>query len=294
MKKSKSFFGILFLLISAFLYGVMPIMIRLLNIGGLPPITQVFSRYIFAFISAEIYFLITKSKLKIEKNDIFLLLLTTIFGYALSNLFFTYGIIYTSVGNALFLFYIYGIITPIFSFFLLREKLNKFNLISLFLSLIALFFLFQPNSVSTWKLGGFFAILSALCQSLYLISRRKLLKYSAAIMMIMNTIMGVVILGILSYIFEKNFYSGAIKTVSSKTWIMTIIFGIDNFLAWLFMTKGFELFKASTGSVVLLVENVFAIILAAMFLKEIPTILTVVGGSLILLSSIIVILKSEN
>ena len=50
----------------------------------------------------------------------------------------------------------------------------------------------------------------------------------------------------------------------------------------------------SGGSVVLLVENVFAIILAAMFLKEIPTILTVVGGSLILLSSIIVILKSEN
>jgi drug/metabolite transporter (DMT)-like permease len=294
MKSPKNLLGIFFLLLSAFLYGIMPIMIRLLKVGGLPPMAQVFSRYIFAFISALIYFIVTKSKFKIEKKDILLLLLTTIFGYALTNLFFTYGIIYTTVGNALFLFYIYGIITPIFSFFLLKERFNKFNLISLVLSLIALFFLFQPNSISTWKLGGFFAILSALCQSLYLISRRKLLKYSAATMMIMNTVVGIIVLGILSFIFEGNFYSEVIQTVSSKTWITTIIFGVDNFLAWLFMTKGFELFKASTGSIVLLIENVFAIILAAIFLKEIPTYLTIIGGSLILLSSIVVISKSEQ
>ena len=294
MKKSKIFLGIFFLLFSAFLYGIMPIMIRLLKVGGLPPITQVFSRYIFAFISALIYFLMTKSKFKIEKKDIFLLLLTTVFGYALTNLFFTYGIIYTSIGNALFLFYIYGIITPIFGFFLLKERFNKYNLISLALSLVALFFLFQPNSFNTWKLGGFFAILSAVCQSLYFISRRKLLAYSASTMMILNTFVGIVVLGILSLIFERSFYNGIIQTISPKTWITTIIFGIDNFLAWLFMTKGFELSKASTGSIVLLIENVFAIILAAIFLNEIPTYLTIIGGSLIVLSSIIVISKSEQ
>lgn len=113
-------------------------------------------------------------------------------------------------------------------------------------------------------------------------------------MMVLNTITGVIVLGILSFVFEKNFYHGIIQTVSSKTWIMTIFFGIDNFLAWLFMTKGFELFKASTGSIILLVENVFAIILAAIFFKEIPTYLTVIGGGLILLSSIIVFSKSEQ
>jgi drug/metabolite transporter (DMT)-like permease len=272
----------------------MPILIRLLKIGGLPPMTQVFSRYIFAFIAALFYFLITRGKLKIEKKDIFLLLLTTIFGYALSNLFFTYGIIYTAVGNALFLFYIYGIITPIFSFILLKEKFNKFNIISLLLGLTALIFLFQPNSISTWKLGGFFAILSSLCQSLYLISRRKLLDYSSSAIMLLNTLVGVIILGILSFFFENSFYHGAVQIVSAKTWVMTVLFGIDNFLAWLFMTKGFALFKASTGSAVLLLENVFAIILAVVFLNEVPTILTIIGGSLIIVSSIIVILKNEQ
>jgi drug/metabolite transporter (DMT)-like permease len=294
MKSSKKSLGIFFLLLSALLYGIMPVMIRLLKVGGLPPITQVFSRYIFAFISALVYFLGTKNKFKIEKKDIFLLFLTAVFGYALANLFFTYGIIYTTVGNALFLFFIYGIITPVFGFFILKERFNKFNLISLVLTLVALFFLFQPNSISTWKLGGFFAIMAALCQSLYLVTRRMLLKYPAAIIMVLNTVVGIIILGTLSFIFEKSFYSGAIQLVSQKTWIMTIVFGVDNFLAWLFMTKGFELFKASTGSVILLIENVFAIILAAVFLKEIPTYLTILGGGLIILSSMIVILKSEQ
>lgn len=293
MKKTKSFLGIFFLLLSAFLYSIMPIMIRLLKVGGLPPMTQVFSRYIFALISALIYFFITSSKFKIEKKDIIFLLLVSIFGYALTNLFFTYGVIYTSVGNALFLFYSYGIITPIFSFFILKERFNKFNLISLTLGLLALFFLFQPNSINTWKLGGFFAIMSALGQSFYLISRRKLLRYSAAQMMVFNTLAGVIILGFLSLIFENNFYLGTVQTVGVKTWLVTIFFGIDNFLAWFFMTKGFELFKASTGSVVLLIENVFAIILAIIFLKEVPTCLTIIGGSLIIMSSIIVILKSS-
>ena len=113
-------------------------------------------------------------------------------------------------------------------------------------------------------------------------------------MMILNTFVGIVVLGILSLIFERSFYNGIIQTISLKTWITTIIFGIDNFLAWLFMTKGFELSKASTGSIVLLIENVFAIVLAAIFLNEIPTYLTIVGGSLIVLSSIIVISKSEQ
>ena len=106
MKKTKSFLGIFFLLLSAFLYSIMPIMIRLLKVGGLPPMTQVFSRYIFALISALIYFFITSSKFKIEKKDILFLLLVSIFGYALTNLFFTYGVIYTSVGNALFFSYL--------------------------------------------------------------------------------------------------------------------------------------------------------------------------------------------
>jgi len=296
LKNINSIKGILLLLSSAFLYSIMPVLIRILGGGGLPPMSQVFLRYIFAFLAASIYFFfISKSKIKVNKKDLLLLSVVTIFGYSLTNLFFTYGILYTSVGNALFLFYTYAIIAPILGYFILKDKINAANIFSVVISLIALLLLFSPNSVPTWKLGGFFAILSSLGQASYLILRKKLHKYPAAFMMLANTLVGVVVLGVLSILFETSFYTdGSLFLVSGNVWITTITFGIINFLAWFAMTKGFEYFKATAGSIILLSELVFGIFFAFLFFKEIPTVATAIGGVLILVSSTLVILKGES
>ena len=55
-KDSNQLKGIILLLASAFIYSTMPVMIRVLGGGGLPPMSQVFLRYIFAFLTALIYF----------------------------------------------------------------------------------------------------------------------------------------------------------------------------------------------------------------------------------------------
>jgi len=295
MKKEKNheLKGALFLVLSAFLYSIMPVAIRFLGSQKLTPISQVFLRYIFAFVAAAVYFFVIKKiKFSVKSKDIFLILIATVVGYALTNLFFTYGIMYTQVGNALFLFYSYTIIAPILAYFFLKEKMNRYNIGALVIGILALGLLFQPNSIPTWKLGGFFAILSALGQSLYLIWRKKLQSYSAGFMMLVNTFMGVVALGALSIFLDRGFYSsGAFAAMDLKTWIVTAFFGIDNFLAWFAMTKGFEYFKASSGSLILLSELVFGIIFAFLFFTEVPTILTCIGGVLVLGSITLVTLK---
>ena len=288
--------GTFLLVLSAFLYSLMPVLIRTLGVGGLLPISQVFLRYIFAFISAAIYyFLITKQKVKVHKKNVIVLGLATVFGYALTNLFFTYSILLTQISNALFLFYTYAIITPILGLLVLKEKINKVNVLSLLLSMLALFLLFQPNSLQTWKLGGIFALLSAFGQALYLVLRKKLHSYSAGFMMLANTFIGVIVLGFLSFAFETDFYvKGFLENISITTWITTIIFGIDNFLAWITMTKGFEYFKSSSGSMILLTELLFGIIFALLFFGEVPTTMTLLGGALILFSTSLVILKNSS
>ncbi|MBI4973684.1 DMT family transporter [Candidatus Roizmanbacteria bacterium] len=293
---SKQRRGVFFLLLSAFLYSIMPVLIRILGKGGIPPISQVFLRYVFAFLSASMYFfIVSRAKININRKDVLTLLIITIFGYALTNLAFTYGILYTQVGNALFLFYSYAIIAPILGFFLLKDKINTTNIISLILSFISLVLLFQPNAFPTWKVGGFFAILAAVGQSVYLILRKKLSKIPASTMMLINTFVGVVVLAGLGLFFENKFYfQGGINQISTKTWIATMLFGIDNFLAWFTMTKGFEYFKATTGSIILLSELIFGIVFAFLFFSEIPTVVTLVGGVLILISASLVIIKGEN
>lgn len=287
--------GIIFLLGSAFLYSIMPVLIRLLGAGHVPPMSQVFLRYIFAFISALLYFLVTKSKLSVRSKDIPFLLFVGIFGYALTNLFFTYGIIYTEISNGLFIFYCFSIITPILGYLFLKEKSNKYNAIAILLTLIALVLLFHPNSVTTWKIGGGFALLSAFGQSVYLISRKKLPQYSSQLLLLGSTCIGVLVLGVLADVFEHSFYtSSGIGSLSTNSWIVTVLFGIDNFLAWLLMSKGFQYIKSALGSILLLSELLFATLFAFIFFHEIPSTFTVVGGLLIIASSILVIVKGDN
>lgn len=289
--------GIFLILLSALLYSIMPTLIRTLGGGGLPPVSQVFLRYIVAFAAAAFYlFRLRKgNKIRIQKKDIPLLLIASIFGYALTNLFFSLSILNTYVSNALFLFFTFAIVAPILGFIFLKDKLNVFNIAALAITAIALMLLFQPNAIPTWKIGGLFAFLSALGQATYLIVRKKLKTYSASFLVLANTCTGVIVLGILSLLLEQSFYfHRGIQGISVSTWVTTVLFGIDNFLAWLVMTKGFEYINIATGSILSLSELLFSVFFAFLFFGEIPTFATLMGGMLILLSSLLVILKGEN
>ncbi|HVA96358.1 MAG TPA: DMT family transporter [Candidatus Acidoferrales bacterium] len=296
MKHNSTKKGILLLLLAAFLYSIMPVLIRILGNNGIPPISQVSLRYTVAFLCALFYFVvIAKAKFSLPKKHIPLLLFAAIFGYGMTNLFYTVGILNTLVSTTLFLMYTYAIVTPILGFIILKDKVNKFNVISLILSFVALLLLFQPTSFITWQIGAGFAFLSALATASYLIARKKLHEYRASYMMLVNTFLGMLSVGALGLILEHPFYfQGGITHVSFNTWLVTILFGIDNFVAWLAMTKGFEYFRATSASIILLSELVFGVFFAFLFFQEIPTISTFIGGILILTASVLVILKGET
>ncbi len=287
--------GILLLLLSAFLYSIMPVLIRLLGNHGIPPISQVSLRYVIAFVCALIYYtFVTKTKVTLPKKHLGLVLYAAIVGYGLTNVFYTIGILNTLVSTTLFLTYLYAIFTPILGFILLKDKVNKFNIISLGISFIALLLLFQPTGFAAWRIGGFFAFLSGIAIATYLIAVKKLPEYRASYMMLINTFFGMLTVGLLGILLESSFYfHGGITKVTPTTWLITILFGIDNFAAWLTMTKGFEYFKATSASLILLSELVFGVLFAFLFFQEIPTIATFIGGILIISASILVILKGE-
>lgn len=206
--------GIIFLLLSAFVYSSLPVFIRSLNASQVTPTAQVLLRYVFAFLIASGYVFLSKTKLIFDKKSTLLLAFTAIFGYSLTNLFFTYGMIYTQVSTALFIFYSFAIMTPILAFFILKEKSNIFNLISLGLGFASLLLLFSPNSLATWKIGGLFAFLSALGQSLYLIARKKLMQYSSQQLLMTSAFSGIIIMAALTAVMAPSFYTEKLMTLS--------------------------------------------------------------------------------
>jgi len=296
MKLFFNYKGYIYLLGAVLAYSSMPVLIRTLDEGAVPPAAQVFLRYVVSFSLALSYFVLKGSRFNFKKGNIFFLVLLGVCGYGLTNLFFTYSFIYTEIGNALFLFYSFGIMTPILAFFVLKEKLNRFNWIGLIITFIAIALLFRPNSFDTWKLGGVFALLAALGQSIYIIGRRKFKEYSSELMMLSSTFLGVVSIGVISFLLHSDFYfeDDGIGLLTSETWITIIIFGILNFLGWLLMSKGFEHVKAKTGSIFLLSENVLAVLWGLVVFSEIPSLAVVFGGLMIILATILVTVKGDK
>lgn len=287
--------GLTYIALSILAYGSMPILIRALNANKVPPMSQVALRYVFALTAAVIYFLAKKSRFKIERKFIWLLMVVSIVGYGFSNLAYTYANLNTEVSNALFIFFSFSIITPILAFILLKEKINKFNLIGLVIAFVGLGFLFKPNSFVTWKIGGLFAFAAAVLQSIYLVGRRALVKVSSELILVSSTFLGLVSVGLLAVIFEKGFYSQAgIGSLSAATWLLTGLFGTLNFLGWYFLARAFQLLKAGIGSLMMMWEPVLVAVLAFFVYGEIPTLFTLIGASLVTVSLFVVVIKGRS
>lgn len=287
--------GILYLFIATVLYSIMPVLIRTLGHGHIPPASQVFLRYIVACLAATTYFVISKTKFIIKKKDILLLLAVALFGYALVNLFYTWANLSTQIGTVLFIFNCSTVMGPLLGFLFLKEKFNSPKVIAMLIGLVSLFFLFRPGPFSTWERGAFFALISAIGSSFYVIGRKKLGGYDSRLILLASTTVGVVTLGVIAFITETHFFTGGgIQTVTPLTWLLTVLFGLDNFTAYLFMTKGYQLVTAGTGSMVMLSENLIGVMFAFLFFAEVPTVTTMVGGILILIASSVVILKGEK
>ena len=289
MKKQTQNTGNLYLLSAAFAYSTMPILIRFLDAGNIPPISQVAMRYGFAFMIAFIYFvLIKKNKIELSKISPFLILVSVV-GYGTTNLFFTKAILATTITSALFAFYTFALITPVLGSVFLKDKLKPIHIGALIVSAIGLSLLFDLSGGKTT--GILFGLLSALTQSGYLIGTRKLKDLEPGFILLSSTFFGFIAIGLLALILETNFYTTQLASLSPSTWLATILFGLLNFIGWFLMSKGFQLAKASTGSLILLVENLFAIIFGYFLFSEIPTLGVVIGGLLILTSSALDYLK---
>lgn len=136
--------GILYLFISVILYSIMPVLIRFLGKGHVPPASQVFLRYIVACIAAFVYFIVSKSKFFVKKKDMLLLFLVALFGYALSNLFYTWANLTTQIGTVYFILNFSTIMGPMLGFIFLKEKLNNPKILAIVIGFASLFFLSDP------------------------------------------------------------------------------------------------------------------------------------------------------
>ena len=245
----------------------------LIRLSELPPDAGVFWRSLSAGLGLIIFFIITKRKIDLKNKVIWVLAIST----AIAQSVFVYSLAHTSVANVLVL--VAGL-PPVFavilSYFMMGEKTKPQTLIATAVCVFGVSILTgQGLNISDFKGIGFILVNSFLMA--FMLTMVK--KYNK-----IDILQAYLIASVLSLIGILFVSGGDIFTAPAPiNYAYAILNGII-FQAgfYIFANLGGKVTPSPIFSLLFLLETIIGTIMAIIFLDEIPTIETFIGGLIIL------------
>jgi drug/metabolite transporter (DMT)-like permease len=214
---------------------------------------------------------------------------------AVAMLFQNVGMTMTSATNTVLLVDINVIFIAILAVFVLKERLNRWMVVGLFIGLAGVVVISTNGDLSAIFNGSFEGNMlvfgAGILWAFYvvLLTRElkgtKLLVSATAAVIIETTVFLVPVMLLLT-----RDYS-----IESTGTLAALYAGIFcTALAFVMYSYGLKRLGATMSSVILLVEIVFGILFAIMLLGEMPTMATAIGGAMILLSVIVISMNQSE
>lgn len=200
---------------------------------------------------------------------------------------------YTTVTSSVVLVTISPIFVAIASYLLFRERITRRILIGIAVSIIGAVII----GFNSWQLGGasvkgsILAFLGAMAVAGYLLIGRKVRQNTGLLSYIFLTYLSAaVILLIWSFI-----VGGSLTGYSGKTYLMFVLLAlVPQLLGHSSFNWALRFVPATMVTIAILGEPVGATILAYVILKEVPSIIEIIGGILILGGIVIAFSKNIN
>jgi drug/metabolite transporter (DMT)-like permease len=284
-KKEKE--GIIFTIITIFLAGSLPIVVKY----GTGIIHPLFFATVTSLIAGGCLFMVTlikgNWKILLDRKYLFYFLIIGFFGTTLSNILFFYGVTLTSGINSAILLQIEPLYALFIGYIFLRERIGLKQIIFTFVIILGtLTVLYQGGFKVSW--GDGLVLFAPLCwQITHFQSKRLMANHQGITPLIIatvRTLYGGIFLFIINYIWGVNQFD---KLSGPKILFIIFFQGMIGFAlqysVWYEAVKRINLSKATT---IISVYPVFSILLAWFILKEIPTINHLIGFGLILIGII--------
>ena len=210
-----------------------------------------------------------------------------VLGIVTATIWFT---IYFSTTNTMIANAVFGFITsPIFvvvlSPFLLKENINRKIGIAFVISLIGIILIFDPIKIlqSVISIGILAGLLMGFSSGMNSIAGRKLKDdYSPYSLVFLGSLIGMILIAPTLF-----FINLSIPSLYSILIIVLIsIVGVTGGIAIFYSLK---YIKAQSVSIILLLEPLISIIAAFIIFSEVPSVLTIIGGALLLGADVIII-----
>ncbi len=227
---------------------------------------------------------IKKENIRLSGRDIILISLPGILNVSISMLFLHLAIFYGKASISAILISSNSIFVAIFSYFILKEKIDNYRIIGIILGVIGIFLvvykhLFSNTHTQNEFLGIVFGILSTVTFGLYItLSKKFVLKYGNLVYNSISFFIGSIILFLLCILAGFDLT----MNITLKSGIIIFVLGFfATGIAYMLFFEGIKKIPAAYASMIFFFKPAIAVVLAYIFLGEQITFIQIVGVVLV-------------
>jgi len=227
-------------------------------------------------------------------KDILVFVQLAILGAFPAQVLMTWGTQYSLASNSAILTLTLPVITAIFAFLLLKEKMNRTRWLSFIIAITGVILISsgdikQLNFSSKYAIGNLLIFLAIIGNSYYNVGCKKVSsRYSEIEMVFYTYIVIVILLTPLVLHFEKDVFT-RIPQFTLQTWTgMALLTIFHNFLSMVLFFKALKTLDAMQVALSNYLIAFFGLPIAAIWLGERLSIQSVTGGILVLLSTLLI------
>jgi drug/metabolite transporter (DMT)-like permease len=279
--------GLIFIIISAASFGVMPIFAQLAYLAGAEPITVLFLRFSIAAVVMNLIMVIRRTAYPRGLILLELILLGAI-GYVSESLTYFLALKLASAGLVALLLYIYPALVTALSAVFLKEHLTRTKIIALFLALSGTALTLRISSGGS-MLGILLGIAAGVDYAIYILLGSRIVRRSSpfsSTTVIITSTAGV-------YVAIVAMRGVTYPTISTG-WIAIIAIAlISTVLAFVTFFAGLKRIGPTSASTLSTFEPIVAVVLAAIVLGETISPIQIVGGVLIL-AAVVLLARSDR
>lgn len=279
--------GYIYTALSAIIFGLMPLLTKIIIARGATSLTIPFFRVFYVTIVLFLVLKIKKIDLHLEKRDLISAILTSIFGSGLTIIILNESYNYVDTGIATSLHFLYPLFVAILCCFFYGEKIKKKQIISLSFALVGIICFMSKGNGSLF--GYFLAIASGLTYAFYLVKMDKsgLVKMNALKLSFYLALFTTI------EIFTMNlFMQDVVFKMDVLSYTLLLVLALSSsFLATVLLQKGVLLLGSTRASFICLLEPVTSMIVGILWLNEAFTFNKGLGGLAIIISLIIFLKK---
>lgn len=271
--------GILFTVISAFIYGFTPVLASMTYEMGNNALSMTFYRNFFAIPILFILLRYNKIDLRVKKSDLKNIAAVSLFGVAATTVLLYSSYSYIGVGSATTLHFMYPVFVALICRFAFGEKLEKKKIITLVFACIGVLFFIDLKHITN-LLGVFMAVASSLTYAFYMVWMEK--KQLARLNPYKLSLYIAALVTVLLFI-GNMFWGYLVVDMPLKAYVLIIIVALcASFLAAILLQIGIKEIGSSSAAIFCLFEPITSVIIGALVLNEKVTLFQMIGCIIII------------